>query len=205
MPKKRIRDRKTSSWRKEKYSLLAKGLGKCTKCKVVKELNAENFSIRADNKTGFSSWCKSCQRIKSKSTMQQRRTDPIESLVVKASKIKHLKSPKGIERKRARNAIRNHKKRSLAFIWTEQNWIDCKAFFENKCAYCLSEETLTQDHFIPLNDENCSGTVVENMVPACSKCNCKKHAKNPFEWCTSEALIRIENYFQFIKSKKLQL
>jgi hypothetical protein len=195
MAKKRIKDSKKSVWRKEKYSLLAQGLGKCLKCFSIKELNIENFSERTDNKTGFSSWCRICQREHAKVKMRNKRSDPIENIAVQASKIKHIKSEKGITGKRARNTIRNHKKRSLIFIWTEQNWIDCKAYFENKCAYCLSEDNITQDHFIPLNDENCPGTIVKNMVPACLKCNCSKQDKSPYQFCSPGSLIRIENYF----------
>lgn len=193
----RVRNRKKSVWRKEKYSLLEFKLCRCSKCKIIKELTEDNFSKRSDNKTGFSSWCRLCQRVHAKQTMKEKREDDVQKVIVKASKTKHLKSEKGIKSKRKRNQIRNHKKRSIVFNWTLEDWNRCKEYFKNKCVYCQAEEViLTQDHFIALNNINCPGTVILNMVPACVKCNSSKQDKNPYDWCTEEAIVEIEKYFK---------
>jgi len=59
--------------------------------------------------------------------------------------------------------------------FTEQDWINIKNSYKNKCAYCRSDEKLTIDHIIPLSiggkhDKN-------NIVPACCSCNSTKWNK----------------------------
>lgn len=60
---------------------------------------------------------------------------------------------------RKRSAVRNHLYRGNTFEWTYEQWERCKLYFGNKCAYCESEKFLTQDHFIPLSNNTCIGTV----------------------------------------------
>lgn len=57
------------------------------------------------------------------------------------------------------------------------------------CAYCLQCGSLTMDHFIPLTRGG--GTVMGNIVPACSPCNSSKQNKMPSDWCTPEQLERV--------------
>ena len=56
-------------------------------------------------------------------------------------------------------------------------WLAIKAAYAYRCVYCgRYMKRLTQDHVIPLSK---GGTnTIENIVPACKSCNCRKHA-NP--------------------------
>lgn len=95
------------------------------------------------------------------------------------------------------------KHRNLPRTLTVKEWDDCKSFFNNKCAYCGKEEKLTVDHYIPLANEKCLGTVIENVVPACISCNSSKHKKDAVEWINEKndlhtaqhILSRINSYF----------
>jgi 5-methylcytosine-specific restriction endonuclease McrA len=70
---------------------------------------------------------------------------------------------------------RRTRKLSLPIQWTIEDWDRCLAYFCHKCAYCGLQGKLHQDHFIPLVNPDCPGTVPWNIVPACVSCNCKKH------------------------------
>jgi len=50
----------------------------------------------------------------------------------------------------------------------------CEAY-ENKCAYCKRELPLGPDHKIPLSRGGSNN--IENIVPACKRCNNTKHTK----------------------------
>lgn len=52
--------------------------------------------------------------------------------------------------------------------------------FDNRCSICGGGyEHL--DHFIPVSSGH-GGTIKENMVPMCARCNTSKNGRNPFEW-----------------------
>jgi len=52
---------------------------------------------------------------------------------------------------------------------------------DKKCVYCGSTEKLTEDHIIPVKKGGLD--IKENVVIACSKCNCSRQDKDIFEWC----------------------
>jgi 5-methylcytosine-specific restriction endonuclease McrA len=83
----------------------------------------------------------------------------------------------------AQTQRRNAKRLSLPVDWSARLWKQCLDFFGNRCVYCHRDDLpLEQDHFIPLNDPQCPGTVPWNMVPACRGCNSRKNDNNPFTW-----------------------
>ena len=66
-----------------------------------------------------------------------------------------------------------------------------KSAYNNRCAYCDKKTTrLTKDHVIPISkggEDN-----MENIVPACWKCNASKHAKNLLDW---ERFYKLQMHF----------
>src|SRR5690625_3380586 len=199
---KRDRDkRKEKRESSERYKLEKSGLQRCTKCKIVKPLEKNNFNLDKRCKTGYSPNCKVCTREASRKTMAKRRENTDTASIVKSHKTKYRKSERGRYKHNERNRIRNHKRRSKVFQWTKSDWEKCKLYFSNKCVYCGSEEFLTQDHFIPLSNDNCTGTIPTNIVPSCVRCNSSKNNKNPYEWASNESLKRIREYFNSIESQ----
>ena len=70
--------------------------------------------------------------------------------------------------------------RSLQCTLTVEQWIKIKAYFDNRCAYCGTQDRLTQDHFVPASK---SGEYTHNnIIPACRWCNASKNAKDFFNW-----------------------
>lgn len=63
---------------------------------------------------------------------------------------------------------------------SKKQWDDICEIFGNKCFYCKKKKKLTMDHYIPLKKGG--SHTFENLVPACSSCNCQKGASTPQEW-----------------------
>lgn len=199
--KTRVRIHPQAESRKYRYSLLEKGLGKCTTCENVLSLTRENFSPMLKSATGFTSICRNCARKRARNIQAERRSDPIERIRVLAEKQRYSQSAKGRESKRKQSKIYNHKRKQkhlkLEFIWTRKDWEFCKKQWDYKCAYCgCKSDKLTQDHFIPIAAPDCIGTVKENIVPACSKCNSTKRHRPAHEFCSESTIKKIMDYFK---------
>lgn len=77
--------------------------------------------------------------------------------------------------------------------YSRQEWLYCKEYFDNSCAYCGKKTKLHQDHFIPLA---LGGKyIATNIVPACPSCNFSKNKKHPKDFATESAYSKIMNYF----------
>ena len=64
--------------------------------------------------------------------------------------------------------------------------------WENKCAYCESDETITLDHIIP----QCKGglDIKTNVVACCHSCNQSKGHTPWEEWYYNQDFFSYENY-----------
>lgn len=67
---------------------------------------------------------------------------------------------------------------------TAKQWEDIKAEFDNRCAYCSKpDDALTMDHIVPLIKGGRHD--VDNVVPACQKCNDSKGSKTMVIWAAT--------------------
>lgn len=118
--------------------------------------------------------------------------------------------------------IRSHRrmarKRNLPNTFTHDDWQHALNYFNGCCAVCgrqLTDLFTTHkahaDHWIPLNDAFCPGSVATNIVPLCGGldgCNQSKGSKLPNAWLIerfgkrkAEAiLIRVKAYFDNIRA-----
>lgn len=90
---------------------------------------------------------------------------------------------------------------------TEKEWEIAKAYFDGQCCYCGASVTLTKDHLQPLKSD---GTMeVNNIVPACQRCNSSKKDKNWLAWYQqqefyrSERAKKISEYITFASSMRV--
>lgn len=109
---------------------------------------------------------------------------------------------------------RRTRKRNLPYTFDRGNANTSLAYWKWKCAYCgcqLNQLSMFDniethfDHFIPLSDTRADnpGTVPNNMIPTCDKCNHSKCNHNPIEWITrkfgarkaKKIIAAIEAYF----------
>ncbi|MEM9953991.1 MAG: HNH endonuclease [Chloroflexota bacterium] len=101
---------------------------------------------------------------------------------------------------------RRARKRNLPHDLTTEEWQYCLEYWNNACAVCGDGEKLNADHWIPLSNEDCPGTIVDNMIPLCEHCNKTKHARDAELWLTekwdaefaSEILEAVEAYFEHV-------
>jgi len=73
---------------------------------------------------------------------------------------------------------------NLPYTLTEEQWEYIKNKFDNKCCYCGEDLPITHDHFIPVIKGG--GYTLDNIVPACKRCNSKKHDGDFLEWYTKQ-------------------
>jgi hypothetical protein len=69
--------------------------------------------------------------------------------------------------------------------------------FDGKCAYCVSQEFSHWDHFIPI----CKGgpEALNNLLPACKRCNTSKNAQDPKEWYGKQAFYSSKQWKKILR------
>jgi 5-methylcytosine-specific restriction endonuclease McrA len=77
-----------------------------------------------------------------------------------------------------------------------KDWVDTKAHFDDRCAYCGSLDDLVMDHAVPINRASLGEHRLGNLVPACHGCNSAKGNKDfrAFEGANVEAVSKIEAF-----------
>lgn len=101
---------------------------------------------------------------------------------------------------REREQRRRDRIRDLPRAFDREDRTMTYTMFGNKCVYCdaLEEEVVLEaDHYIDIYKEDCPGTVVGNMVPACRKCNRKKNNKGQ-DWVGKDRRKEIESNLQML-------
>jgi len=109
----------------------------------------------------------------------------------------------------------------LPNTFTLEQWELCLKYFGYKCAICgasKDEIGLEIDHWIPINSENCTGTIATNIVPLCGNreglehhigCNPSKSDKDPYEYLkqrygqiqADKIYQRVMDYFEWVSSQ----
>lgn len=112
------------------------------------------------------------------------------------------KTAKGRAQRKVRQQRRNARKAGLDCRYTLEQWLASLAWFGNQCAYCgASDGSLQQDHVIPIAGGG--AYVIENIVPACARCNGSKHdfaletwvAGRGLRFVLPDAIERVAGYF----------
>lgn len=114
---------------------------------------------------------------------------------------------------RAIKIRRRARKQMLPDTFNALNWLVALEYFKNRCAVCGRPmglwHTLAADHWIPLFNPDCPGTIPTNIVPLChghDGCNNSKGHSEPIAWLISrygkrkatQILKRIEAYFTWL-------
>lgn len=107
-------------------------------------------------------------------------------------------------------------KHGLPANFTTNDWKSCLAYFDDRCVYCgnppglFTGMRMSADHWIPITNPNCPGTVPTNIIPACRSCNAKKHNADPVKWLTrkfgkrraNQIIERVMTYFASLKKSE---
>ncbi len=82
-----------------------------------------------------------------------------------------------------RRRFESEEKRSRYIIW------------DNRCAYCdTSKEKMTADHFISLHIGGKSVDRLDNIIPACFRCNNQKGCKDGWEWYSRQPFFKLSRW-----------
>ena len=83
--------------------------------------------------------------------------------------------------------------------FSEKDWQDTKKYFDNRCAYCGTEEKLIMEHAIPINKTMLGEHRLGNIVPSCNECNKEKGPKSYDQFLDDEK--RLKKIEAYMKSK----
>jgi hypothetical protein len=138
---------------------------------------------------------------KIKAKEKAKRTTPEYKAMHKARNQKYLSTENGRLARQVSRQSHVSRKANVEASYTKEDWIRCKEYFDNCCAYCGRHmDRLTQDHFIPLSKGG--GYVKDNIVPACKSCNDSKGTKDFNEWYSNQPYFsdeRVEKILSYLK------
>lgn len=174
----------TGAYRKYKPD----GKKKCTRCGERK--NKHEFHRNKSNSDGLESFCKKCRGLYARKWEQQNsdrrrgynktyREQNREKRVAITNSWKQSNPEKYRAHTKKSNLKNRIRRRELRNVSSDvlKHIIWCKS---NPCSYCGSLIGGTYDHVIPFSRGG--PTSIENLVPACQKCNDSKGVKTPEEW-----------------------
>lgn len=84
------------------------------------------------------------------------------------------------DRVRARQNARRARERAAPGVYTHVEWKARCDQVGGCCFYCGATGKLTVDHVVPLARGGSNS--IDNIVPACSRCNCRKRHEDPKVW-----------------------
>lgn len=143
----------------------------CSSCNVRMPATSEYFHKQKAGKYGYTSKCKSCKNAQIKDWTLR---NPDKSRAQKM-RWKALNYDKYLQVKRDDQRRRKYALKSGTINVTD--WYNMLADYNHACAYCKSQEDITQDHIIPLSKGG--QNVIENIQPLCRTCNSRKRDKYP--------------------------
>ena len=147
---------------------------------------------------------------KSRASRPQRR----DKARITARKWEHTHLDRVRELKRHAQNRRRSRNKHLLHQFSANDWDFAVKYWGGCCAICGKPQGLWHklaiDHWIPVNNPNCPGTIPENILPLChglNGCNNKKRHFDPVQWITKTLgpeqaklkLKEIEQYFATVK------
>lgn len=163
----------------------------CTRCQQLKPL--EMFPRRRAYKDGRRAICKACKSTEAIAYNAAHRDEQRAYRIAHLEethtyRITHAKAHRAYRKAyrtehqdehRCYEAARRARKRQAPVNdLSHAQWLEIQEVFQHRCAYCgkRAKGRLTQDHVTPLS--NGGAHTASNIVPACSTCNYRKHAKD---------------------------
>ncbi len=153
---------------------------KCNSCNKLKN-ESEYYAYKRLDKYGnpyFHPSCKICVKNDRKEDYNKERKNKLRR--------NRYHNNESVRRKRLNE---NYKRlKCLVGDFTQEEWGTTLHLFNNKCAYCSKDlkNKSTVDHFLPVSKGGVN--TIDNLVPACKSCNCKKHNKDPFQFIKLDAI-----------------
>ena len=161
---------------------LPPNMKRCGSCKEV--LPTQLFPRRKDSNVPFKSRCKPCYNTARREKLALKRLiDPTFREIEKSKR--KLQSDRYYDRLR-----------DLPTSWSIKDKLHMLDYFKGKCVYCKEAPFTDRDHYIPVSNPSCPGTIPTNIVPACSPCNTAKSGHSPFDHVHPTIQEEIKVYFE---------
>ena len=141
----------------------------CTSCEQTLEATPANFHKQKNGRYGFTSKCKGCKNSQISNWVKR---NPEKSRAQKM-RWKELNYEKYLQIKRDDQRRRKYNLRSGTI--RVEDWMKMLEDSNYSCAFCGTQQDITQDHIIPLSKGGAN--VIENIQPLCRICNSKKRDK----------------------------
>lgn len=148
--------------------LIRLNLKECNACRAVLPANTDYFCRNKQSKDGLHYLCKSCAN----------------------QEIKAYYNPNTPTRIKRRGRTLD-----LYRDYTKQDWLRALEYFDYKCPICgrsfqnnMDGYSVAMDHWIPVSDPKCPGTIPTNIVPLChgyNGCNNSKSNEEAFRFLSS--------------------
>lgn len=188
---------------------------KCTSCEEWKLENTDNFYMMNKQKPekGFQAECKPCiskrsfinenkDRQKAKEYKREYYLNNKDSMLGSFKRRYREKNDEwkiymseyqrnNPDKMKIYNENRQHKNHKIS----KKEWMACKEYFDNQCAYCglpINEHYVTRKGIAKLGDfhkehvDHEGENDLSNCIPSCKNCNSEKHTKKLDEWYNSE-------------------
>jgi hypothetical protein len=191
-----LRNERARRWRKKTALQNNKNLPTEKQCNTCLEWkSAKEFYVEKYSANGLHGHCIACDK-KRQDIYRAKRRKPIlrkdpELIKQNRRKIK-ARYKKSIKGKLANTLAQHRREATLKRVesknYTPTHVLARFAEFENQCVYCGNKEKISIDHFIPIS--KFGADKIENIVPACIKCNSSKNNRNPETWFRSQAFFQ---------------
>lgn len=178
----------------DEFELYKKGKYRRRECHECRK--SHNRKYAQEHKEEAAEYRKNNKHLIKKGYIKHRKLNPLYDSInsKKRRKLKPDETREGIKdwqkrnrdkyltAKTAREARRRARKENLPNTLTADEWRYCLGYFNYQCLTCGTRLKVVCDHWIPLSDKNCPGTILSNSIPLCQTCNSSKGGKNPDEW-----------------------
>jgi len=191
---------RTKQWRKKIVENKTKALPIEKQCCVChQEKSSSDFYPAKYSADGLVGHCKVCDKNRQSNSRDIHRKPRIhkDPEIVKENQRKIKSRYKKTIKGKLANAKAQHRRRAMFLQvefrrYTPSQILSRFAEFKNECVYCGNNEKLTIDHFFPITKFGADS--LENIVPACRKCNSSKNNKHPEIWYKSQSFFSNEKW-----------
>lgn len=175
---------------------------RCTTCAVEKPATTEFFHRVANGRYGLRSMCKTCFRqyqiahpeLKTRSKAWNDAHRPLLRELSRQWAIDNAEHARELARRwvranpgkigqywRTRRATERQARTIASAPLSMSDWQAILDDFDHRCAYCCQPASpLHKEHMTPISRGGADDR--ENVVPACPRCNARKHTRTLLEW-----------------------
>ncbi len=193
-------NKRIKRWRGRIAENKTKNLPAEKQCCVCHQWKSSNSFYPAKySADGLCGHCKVCDKKRQSDARELHRRPriPKDPEIVRENKRKAMRRYKNSVKGKLANAKAHHRRKAILLQvefrrYTPTQILSRFAEFGDECVYCCDNKKLTVDHFFPITKFGADS--LENIVPACAKCNSSKNNRDPEIWFKSQSFFSNEKW-----------